>query len=198
MLLQGSRTSERSQGSYCEARLSLDISSGNSSWSACFLLLHIYLRSLVYSFVLKFLGLSHPAIDTRDIASFVPFRKSLGYKNSQIIPLNILVNQFMGWDLGLGYEHPVSVSPPAISRIILSQKCSLIFCSSSARNRSCMSGPVSFSDTLGGSNSARSMAMYHHRRRTRNSPPLFHLTSLAFQLSRIHTYTLSLTLIGLI
>lgn len=59
--------------------------------------------------VLKFLGLSHPAIDTRDVASFVPFRKSLGYKSSHIVPLKILVNKFMGRDIGHGYEHPVGI-----------------------------------------------------------------------------------------
>jgi RNA exonuclease 4 len=63
------------------------------------------------SLALKFLGLSHPAIDTRDIASFVPFRKSLGYKPSQMVPLRTLVNKFMGRDLGRGYEHPVSILP---------------------------------------------------------------------------------------
>lgn len=66
---------------------------------------------------LKFLGLSHPAIDTRDIASFVPFRKSLGYKSSQIVPLKTLVNKFMGRDIGSGYEHPVSTRPPVVSEV---------------------------------------------------------------------------------
>jgi len=60
--------------------------------------------------------LSHPAIDTRDIASFVPFRKSLGYKASQMVPLKVLINKFMNRDIGYGYEHPVSISPFEISR----------------------------------------------------------------------------------
>lgn len=68
---------------------------------------------------LKFLGLSHPAIDTRDLASFVPFRKSLGYKSSQIVPLKILVNKFMGRDLGSGYEHPVSTWSPVVSEAVV-------------------------------------------------------------------------------
>ena len=68
---------------------------------------------------LKFLGLSHPAIDTRDVASFVPFRKSLGYKTSQIVPLRILVNKFMGRDIGHGYEHPASTRPPVIPEAVV-------------------------------------------------------------------------------
>jgi len=62
------------------------------------------------SVFLKFLGLSHPAIDTRDVASFVPFRKSLGYKSSQTVPLKTLVNKFMGRDIGSGYEHPLEIA----------------------------------------------------------------------------------------
>lgn len=57
-----------------------------------------------------FSGLSHPAIDTRDVASFVPFRKTLGYKSSQTVPLKTLVNKFMGRDIGHGYEHPLETA----------------------------------------------------------------------------------------
>ena len=67
---------------------------------------------------LKFLGISHPAIDTRDVASFVPFRTSLGYKSSQTVPLKILVNKFMGREIGYGYEHPVStLSSPTFASL---------------------------------------------------------------------------------
>ncbi|KAF9785984.1 hypothetical protein BJ322DRAFT_1004452, partial [Thelephora terrestris] len=57
-----------------------------------------------------FLGISHPAIDTRDVASFVPFRKNLGYKPSQMVPLKVLVNKLMGRDIGYGYEHPLEIA----------------------------------------------------------------------------------------
>lgn len=155
--------------------------------------------SIPDSVLLKFLGLSHPAIDTRDIASFVPFRKSLGYKSSQMIPLKILVNKLMGRDIGYGYEHPVSMTSSTISRTIAGQKCSLIFCSCSAGDRPCLLGLVSFSDTLGGSNSARPMAVHHRRRCSGSSPSLFHLESLHFRrLHSLHGLFLSRIAIGLI
>ena len=94
-----------SRGSY-GARWWLDINSGSCSWSAC--LLPFSLCPISDLTPPKFLGLSHPAIDTRDVASFVPFRRSLGYKPSQTVPLKILVNKFMDRDIGHGYEHPVS------------------------------------------------------------------------------------------
>ena len=71
--------------------------------------------------VLQFLGVSHPAIDTRDVASFVPFRTSLGYKSSQTVPLKILVNKFMGRDIGHGFEHPVSISSSPIPRVVVTR-----------------------------------------------------------------------------
>lgn len=54
------------------------------------------------------LGLSHPAIDTRDTALFMPFRKSLKVKPSLMIPLSTLVHRLMGHHIGLNGEVAVS------------------------------------------------------------------------------------------
>ncbi|KAJ7597615.1 hypothetical protein C8J56DRAFT_771385, partial [Mycena floridula] len=48
------------------------------------------------------LGLSHPALDTRDVGLFRPFRKKL--KARQILSLSTLVHFFMGRKIGLDYE----------------------------------------------------------------------------------------------
>ncbi|CAL1696445.1 unnamed protein product [Somion occarium] len=53
---------------------------------------------------LSVLGLSHPAIDTRDTALFMPFRKSLKYKPNIMVPLVTLVRQLMGHHIGLQGE----------------------------------------------------------------------------------------------
>lgn len=119
MLLPKLRRCESLSSSSYEERRSLGINSGNFSWSAC--PLPFWLCWISDFVVLKFLGISHPAIDTRDIASFVPFRKSLGYKCSQVVPLKVLVNKFMGRDIGYGYEHPVSVSSLATSHVIMTR-----------------------------------------------------------------------------
>src|SRR6266702_2016803 len=52
------------------------------------------------------MGISHPTINTRDVAAFVPFRRGLGC-GSTIPPLHVLVHRLMGRSMGLGYEHPV-------------------------------------------------------------------------------------------
>lgn len=52
------------------------------------------------------MGISHPTINTRDVAGFVPFRRGLGC-GSTIPPLHVLVHRLMGRSMGLGYEHPV-------------------------------------------------------------------------------------------
>lgn len=54
------------------------------------------------------MGISHPAIDTRDTSLFLPFRRSLRYKANVMIPLVTLVNQLMARNIGLHGEHPVS------------------------------------------------------------------------------------------
>ena len=122
--------------------------------------------------------MSHPAIDTRDVASFVPFRTSLGYKKSQKVPLKTLVNKFMGRDIGHGYEHPVSTSPH--------QRWSLILSSCLARDRSRMFGPLPFSDALGGPGAARPMAVHHPRRCARDRSGFFHLVPLPFHSHFFH------------
>ena len=59
----------------------------------------------------KVMGLSHPAIDTRDAALFLPFRRSLRYRSNVQVPLVTLVNRFMGRNIGLHGDIPVR--PPA-------------------------------------------------------------------------------------
>lgn len=55
------------------------------------------------------MGLSHPAIDTRDIALFLPFRRSLRVRANQMIPMITLVTQLLGRNIGLHGEHPVRI-----------------------------------------------------------------------------------------
>jgi RNA exonuclease 4 len=66
------------------------------------------------------MGLSHPAIDTRDVALFLPFRRSLRVRANQLIPLANLVTQMLGRNIGLHGEHPVSRLFP-----ILNEDCGL-------------------------------------------------------------------------
>jgi len=54
---------------------------------------------------LKVLGLSHPALRTRDLALFRPLRRKL--KSRSIIALSSLVYLFMGRSIGMDYENPV-------------------------------------------------------------------------------------------
>ncbi|TFK23098.1 hypothetical protein FA15DRAFT_594870, partial [Coprinopsis marcescibilis] len=51
---------------------------------------------------LSVMGLSHPAIDTRDLALFRPLRKRL--KSRCVIDVKILVRFFVGREIGMGYE----------------------------------------------------------------------------------------------
>ena len=53
------------------------------------------------------MGLSHPAIDTRDTALFLPFRRSLHVRSNAIVPLMTLVNRLMAREFGVHGEFPV-------------------------------------------------------------------------------------------
>ncbi|KAI0094583.1 hypothetical protein BDY19DRAFT_879033, partial [Irpex rosettiformis] len=57
--------------------------------------------------LLSVMGLSHPAIDTRDVALFLPFRRSLRVRANQIVPMAALVSQLLGRNIGLHGDHPV-------------------------------------------------------------------------------------------
>jgi RNA exonuclease 4 len=64
--------------------------------------------TLVHSFVdnrCQVMGLKHPASHTRDVALFLPFRKSIGSKHS--IPLPQLIQHFMNRRIGPSFENPV-------------------------------------------------------------------------------------------
>ncbi|OBZ79783.1 RNA exonuclease 4 [Grifola frondosa] len=63
---------------------------------------------------LSVLGLSHPAIDTRDVALFLSFRRSLGCKPTEMLPLTTLVKQFMGRDIMLNGDIPVEQARSAL------------------------------------------------------------------------------------
>ncbi len=54
---------------------------------------------------LKVLGISHPAIETRDLALFLPLRERL--KQRSIVDLSTLMHYFMGRNVGLHYEDSV-------------------------------------------------------------------------------------------
>ena len=53
------------------------------------------------------MGLAHPAINTRDTALFMSFRRTLGYRPSAVVPLVTLVKHFMGRDIGEHGDIPV-------------------------------------------------------------------------------------------
>jgi RNA exonuclease 4 len=55
------------------------------------------------------MGFSHPAIDTRDTALFLPFRKTL--KAKKLVPLPDLVRYFMARKMGGSFEDPVRPPP---------------------------------------------------------------------------------------
>ncbi|EMD41668.1 hypothetical protein CERSUDRAFT_43071, partial [Gelatoporia subvermispora B] len=63
---------------------------------------------------LSLLNLSHPAIDTRDVALFMSFRRTLGVRPSTMIPLKDLVLRFMGRNIGLYGEVPVEQARAAL------------------------------------------------------------------------------------
>ncbi|KAI0252647.1 hypothetical protein BJV78DRAFT_1200112 [Lactifluus subvellereus] len=62
---------------------------------------------------LSVLCISHPTVDTRDVAAFVPFRRGLGC-GSATPPLQVLVHRLMGRSMGLGYEHPLENARAAL------------------------------------------------------------------------------------
>lgn len=70
--------------------------------------LSILIRGPRLTLELQVMGLSHPAIDTRDSALFLPFRRTLRHKPNNMIPLATLMNQFMGRTIGQHGEVPVS------------------------------------------------------------------------------------------
>ncbi|KAI9066664.1 hypothetical protein FKP32DRAFT_345710 [Trametes sanguinea] len=55
---------------------------------------------------LSVMGLSHPAINTRDTALFMSFRRTLGHKPNTMVPLEALVKHFMGRDIGQNGDIP--------------------------------------------------------------------------------------------
>ncbi|KAF8480912.1 hypothetical protein DFH94DRAFT_629804, partial [Russula ochroleuca] len=62
---------------------------------------------------IKVLCISHPTINTRDVAAFVPFRRGLGHGG--VTPaLHFLVHSLMGRSIGLGYEHPLENARAAL------------------------------------------------------------------------------------
>ncbi|KAG2023866.1 MipD protein [Coprinopsis cinerea AmutBmut pab1-1] len=71
---------------------------------------------------LSVMGLSHPAIDTRDLALFRPLRKRL--KSRCILDLRTLVRFFVGKDVGYGYEDSLE---NAIAAMELFRVCHPIF-----------------------------------------------------------------------
>jgi len=71
---------------------------------------------------LSVLGLSHPAINTRDTALFLPFRRSLGYNPHHMAPLAILINTFMHRDIGLHGDIPVENARAALDLFRSCQK----------------------------------------------------------------------------
>src|ERR1700761_1530399 len=61
-------------------------------------------------FALEVLGLRHLALDTRDVALFLPLRRALNNGNS-ILPLPLLVSSFMQRSIRGRHQEPVG--PPA-------------------------------------------------------------------------------------
>ncbi|KAH8120573.1 hypothetical protein DFH11DRAFT_74416 [Phellopilus nigrolimitatus] len=58
------------------------------------------------------LGMCHPAIDTRDVALFLPFHRTLS--SSSVKPLKTLVSHLMRRKIGQGYEHPLEEARAAL------------------------------------------------------------------------------------
>ncbi|ESK98480.1 rna exonuclease 4 [Moniliophthora roreri MCA 2997] len=54
---------------------------------------------------LSIMGLSHPALRTRDLALFLPLRRKL--KSRRVVELEILVRVYMGRNLGIVFEDPL-------------------------------------------------------------------------------------------
>ena len=74
------------------------------------------LMSYMHDSVCQVLGLTHPAIDTRDTSLFLPFRRSLKSKSNHILPLATLVNKLMGRTIGQQGNVPVQVPMQSVSR----------------------------------------------------------------------------------
>ncbi|KAF8922272.1 hypothetical protein CPB85DRAFT_35856 [Mucidula mucida] len=71
---------------------------------------------------LSVLGISHPAIETRDLALFLPLRERL--KQRSIVDLSTLMHYFMGRNVGLHYEDSVE---EARATIDLFRSCEEVF-----------------------------------------------------------------------
>ncbi|KAI0824078.1 hypothetical protein BC628DRAFT_439964 [Trametes gibbosa] len=63
---------------------------------------------------LSVINLSHPAINTRDTALFMSFRRTLNQKPNVVIPLQTLVKHFMGRDIGQNGDIPVERARAAL------------------------------------------------------------------------------------
>ncbi|TBU64814.1 hypothetical protein BD310DRAFT_287338 [Dichomitus squalens] len=63
---------------------------------------------------LSVMGLAHPAINTRDTALFMSFRRTLGYRPGAMVPLTTLVQQFMGRNIGQHGDIPVERARAAL------------------------------------------------------------------------------------
>ncbi|EPQ60966.1 nucleotide-binding protein [Gloeophyllum trabeum ATCC 11539] len=61
---------------------------------------------------LSVMGTSHPAIDTRDVALFLPFRQTLRAK--KMVPLSTLVDRLMRRNIGTGLEDPLENARAAL------------------------------------------------------------------------------------
>ena len=121
----------------------------------------------------KVLGLSHPAIDTRDTALFMPFRKSLKVKPSHMVPLATLVQRLMGHHIGLQGEVPVSL-------FITSHRSCITPCSLARRGSSSIRLVSLLRDALGRHRQVRFLAMLSPSVGVRK---LFHLVTHHSELS---------------
>jgi hypothetical protein len=54
------------------------------------------------------MGLKHPAIYTRDVGLFLPFRKTM--RSRQALSLPQLIQQFMNRKIGGSFENPVRIN----------------------------------------------------------------------------------------
>ena len=64
------------------------------------------LLTLIRTSTPKLLGITHPAINTRDVALFLPFQRSIS--SPTVAPLKSLVSHLMRRKIGRSYENPVS------------------------------------------------------------------------------------------
>jgi RNA exonuclease 4 len=66
---------------------------------------------------IQVMGLKHPANRTRDVALFLPFRKTLRAK--QVVPLPQLMQAFMNRRINASFEDPVCITAvSALQRLI--------------------------------------------------------------------------------